>query len=118
NAARAGTSNASGRSAREHNRPCGRHRLSTGGTALSRPCSALLLLLGLARPGAAQAPNTAACGFALGDFTIYGHTDYTPTFVLLPRIVYDTARVVDSARAADSVRAAPTNSAAFAAGPS
>jgi len=83
---------------------------------MSRPCSALLLLLGLASPGAAQAPNTAAWTFALGDFTIYGHTDYTPTFVLLPRIVYDTARGVDSARVVDSVRAAAKNAAGFAAG--
>jgi hypothetical protein len=73
---------------------------------MSRPRFALLLLLGLASPGAAQAPNTAAWTFALGDFTIYGHTDYTPTFVLLPRIVYDTAQTVDSARVVDSVKAA------------
>jgi hypothetical protein len=83
---------------------------------MSRLYSALLLLLGLASPGAAQAPNTAAWTFALGDFTIYGHTDYTPTFVLLPRIVYDTARGVDSARVVDSVRAAAKKSAGFAAG--
>jgi hypothetical protein len=81
-----------------------------------RPCSALLLLLGLASAGAAQAPNTATWTFALGDFTIYGHTDYTPRFVLLPRIVYDTARGVDSARVVDSVKAAANGAAGFAAG--
>lgn len=70
------------------------------------PCSALLLLLGLASPGASQAPNTAVWTLALSDFTIYGHTIYTPTLVLVPRIVYDTARGVDSARVVDSVRAA------------
>jgi hypothetical protein len=58
---------------------------------MSRLCSALLLLLGLASPGASQAPNTAAWTLALSDFTIYGHTTYTPTLALLPRIVYDTA---------------------------
>ncbi len=83
---------------------------------MSRPSSAMLLLLGLASPASAQAPNTAAWTFALGDFTIYGHTNYTPTFVLLPRIVYDTARGVDSARVVDSVRAAAKKSAGLAAG--
>src|SRR5688572_9025185 len=93
-----------------------RYRFLSGGSAMSRPRSALLLLLGLASPGAAQAPNTAAWTFALGDFTIYGHTDYTPTFVLLPRIVYDTAQGVDSARVVDSVKAAAKKSTGFAAG--
>ncbi len=83
---------------------------------MSRPCSALLLLLGLASPGASQAPNTSAWTLALSDFTIYGHTTYTPKLVLLPRIVYDTARGVDSARVVDSVRAAARNHAGFAAG--
>ena len=83
---------------------------------MSRPCSALLLLLGLASSGAAQAPNPAAWTFALGDFTIYGHTDYTPTFILLPRIVYDTAQGVDSARVVDSVRVAANQSGGLAAG--
>jgi hypothetical protein len=86
-----------------------------GGTAMFRPCSVLLLLLGLASAGAAQAPNTTAWTFAFGGFTIYGHTDYTPTLVLLPRIVYDTARGVDSARVVDSVQVA-NKSAGFAAG--
>src|SRR5918996_2779928 len=83
---------------------------------MSRPSSALLLLLGLASSASAQAPNPAAWTLALGDFTIYGHTTYTPTFVLLPRIVFDTAHGVDSARVVDSVRAAATSSAGFAAG--
>ena len=83
---------------------------------MSRSCSALLLLLGLASSGAAQAPNTAAWTLAISDFTIYGHTTYTPTLILLPRIVYDTARGVDSARVVDSVRAAAKKAAGFAAG--
>jgi hypothetical protein len=80
-----------------------------------RPCSALLLLLGLASSGAAQAPNTSAWTLAISDFTIYGHTTYTPRVVLLPRIVYDTAQSVDSARVVDSVRVA-TKATGFAAG--
>jgi hypothetical protein len=83
---------------------------------MSRSCSALLLLLGLASPTSAQAPNPAAWTLALGDFTIFGHTTYTPTLVLLPRIVYDSARGVDSARVVDSVRAAARSSAGLAAG--
>jgi hypothetical protein len=83
---------------------------------MSRPCSALLLLLGLASPGATQAPNTAGWTLAISDFTIYGHTTYTPTLILLPRIVYDTARGVDSARVVDSVRVEAKKAAGFAAG--
>ena len=81
-----------------------------------RPCSALLLLLALASPGATQAPNTVAWNLALDDFTIYGHTTYSQTFVLLPRIVYDTARRVDSTQVVDSVRAAAKKDGGFAAG--
>ncbi len=81
-----------------------------------RPYSVSLLLLGLASPGAGQAPNITAWNLALGDFTIYGHTTYTPTFVLRPRIVYDTAQGMDSARVVDSVRVAPKKAAWFAAG--
>ena len=81
-----------------------------------RPSSALLLLLGLAGPGAAQAPNPAPWTLALGDYTIYGHTRYTPIVVLRPRVVYDTAHGVDSARVVDSVRAAAKLHAGFAAG--
>jgi hypothetical protein len=75
-------------------------------TTMVRLCSALLLLLGLMSPGAAQAPSSAIWTLDLGDYTIYGHTTYNPTLVLLPRIVFDTARGVDSARVVDSVRAA------------
>jgi hypothetical protein len=83
---------------------------------MSRPCSALLLLLGLASPGTAQLPSPAAWTLASGDFTIYGHTDYTPTLIPIPRIIYDTARGLDSARVVDSVRMAATTPAGFAAG--
>ena len=84
---------------------------------MSRPCSVLLLLLGLASPAAAQTARPTAWTLASGEFTIYGHTDYTPTLTLLPRIVYDTARGLDSARIVDSVRLAPTTTlAGFAAG--
>ncbi len=41
---------------------------------------------------------------------------YTPTLVLLPRIVYDTAHRVDSARVVDSVRTAENHSTGFAVG--
>jgi hypothetical protein len=81
-----------------------------------RSCSALLLLLGLASPGAAQAPNPSAWTLAISDFTIYGHTTYTPRLVLLPRVVYDTAQSVDSARVVDSVRVAEKKAAGFAVG--
>ncbi|MBA3260296.1 MAG: hypothetical protein H0T68_12635 [Gemmatimonadales bacterium] len=83
---------------------------------MSRPRSALLLLLGLASPGAAQSLSTAAWALPSGDFTIYGHTSYSPRFTLLPRIVYDTARGVDSTRVVDSVRVTATHPAGFAAG--
>jgi hypothetical protein len=83
---------------------------------MSRHSSALLLLLGLASPGAAQAPSPVPWTLAIGDFTIYGRTTYTPTIVLRPRIVYDTTRGVDSARVVDSVRAAAKVRDGFAAG--
>ena len=83
---------------------------------MSRPCSALLLLLGLASPGSAQSPSPAVWTFASGDFTIYGHTDYTPTVLPIPRIIYDTARGLDSARVVDSVRVAAATPAGLAAG--
>jgi hypothetical protein len=83
---------------------------------MSRSSSALLLLLGLASPGTAQAPKTSTWTLAVSDFTIYGHTTYTPTVVLLPRIVYDTAQSVDSARMVDSVRVAAKKAAGFAVG--
>jgi hypothetical protein len=81
-----------------------------------RPCSVLLLLLGLASSAAAQTARPTAWMLASGDFTIYGHTDYTPTLTLLPRIVFDTARGVDSARVVDSVRLASTSLPGLAAG--
>lgn len=83
---------------------------------MCRPCSALLLLLGLASPRSAQTQSAAAWTLASGEFTIYGHTDYTPSLIPIPRIVYDTARRVDSARVVDSVRMAGSNPAGFAAG--
>jgi hypothetical protein len=81
-----------------------------------RPSPALLLALGLAAPGAAQAPATAAWTLAHGEYTIYGHTTYTPRMLLLPRIVYDTAQGVDSASVVDSVRLRAATQEGFAAG--
>src|SRR5687768_4529441 len=95
---------------------CGRQRAPPGGTVMSRSCSVLLLLLGLASAGAAQAPNPVPWTLALGAFTIFGHTTYNPTVVLVPRVVYDTAHGLDSARVVDSVRAAAKKSVGFAAG--
>ena len=73
---------------------------------MSRPCAGLLLLLALSSTGAAQAPNPVTWTLAVGDFTIFGKTTYSPTVILRPRIVYDTAHGLDSARVVDSVRAA------------
>jgi hypothetical protein len=72
-----------------------------------RPIVVLLPLLGLASIAAGQAANTAGWTIAVGEFTIYGHTDYTPTITLIPRIVVDTARGADSMRVVDSVRVTP-----------
>ncbi len=83
---------------------------------MSRHCPALLLLAGLASSATAQSANTAAWTFPSGEFTIFGHTIYTPTVTLVPRIVFDTARGVDSARVVDSVRAAARRSHQFAVG--
>jgi hypothetical protein len=83
---------------------------------MSRPCSALLVLLALASPGAAQAPGPMAWTLAVGDFTIYGRTTYNPTITLRPRIVFDTLRGYDSTRVVDSVRAAAKSNAGFAIG--
>ena len=83
---------------------------------MSRPCSVLCLLLGLASPAAPQAAGPTPWSLASGEFTIYGHTDYTPTLTLRPRIVYDTARGLDSARTVDSVRVARTSPGGLAAG--
>ncbi len=78
----------------------------------------LFPLLGLAGSAAGQASSTLGWTIAVGEFTIYGHTDYIPTITLIPRIVFDTARGTDSARVVDSVRATPTpaGTAGFAAG--
>ena len=83
---------------------------------MSRPCSVLLLLLVVTRPAAAQSAGPVSWTLASGEFTIYGHTDYTPTLALLPRIVYDTSRGRDSARIVDSVRLARADRAGLAAG--
>ncbi len=83
---------------------------------MSRPLLALLLLLGLTSAGAGQSASPTVWTLASGDFTIYGHTSYTPTLVLIPRIVFDTARGVDSARVMDSVRLARIGHAGLAAG--
>ncbi len=83
---------------------------------MSRAPTALLLLLGLASAGAAQAPGTAAWTLDLGDYTIYGHTTYNPTLLLIPRIVVDTVRGVDSTVVVDSVAATRKHTAGFAAG--
>jgi hypothetical protein len=74
---------------------------------MPRISSALLLALALSSTGAAQAPAPVAWSIAIGDYTVYGTTTYSPTITLKPRIVFDTALGVDSARAVDSVRATP-----------
>ncbi len=71
-----------------------------------RPCLVILLLLGLTRPAPAQTASPIPWTLASGEFTIFGHTDYTLTVTLLPRIVFDTARGMDSLRTVDSVRLA------------
>jgi hypothetical protein len=73
---------------------------------MSRSCAGLFLLLAVSSPGTAQAPNPITWTLAVGDFTIFGKTTYSPTVILRPRIVYDTAHGLDSARVVDSVRAA------------
>jgi hypothetical protein len=83
---------------------------------MHRPCSVLLVLLAITSPAAAQMAHPTAWTFGSGDFTVYGHTDYTPTLILLPRIAYDTARGMDSVRSVDSVRVTPTSPVGLAAG--
>ena len=83
---------------------------------MSRPCSALLVLLTIASQGAAQAPGPIAWTLAVGDYTIYGRTTYSPTITVRPRIVLDTLRSYDSTQVVDSVRAAAKSSAGFAIG--
>jgi hypothetical protein len=82
---------------------------------MSRPCVALAVLLGLTGPVAGQTAPI-AWTLASGDYVIYGHTSYTPTFTLLPRIIYDTTRGIDSARVVDSVARVRTAVAGLAAG--
>jgi len=50
-------------------------------------------------------PPPAAGPIASGDYTTYGHTDYIPAILVLPRLVWDTTHGLDSARVVDSVRA-------------
>jgi len=75
-----------------------------------------LLLLALAGPGAAQTAGTATWTLALGDYLLFGHTDYVSSVRLIPRVVYDTAPGLDSTRVVDSVRAAAADSRGLAAG--
>jgi hypothetical protein len=74
---------------------------------MSRSTSVLLLVLLAATPGptGAQSATTAGWTIASGDYTIYGHTDYIPAILVLPRLVWDTTHGLDSARVVDSVRA-------------
>jgi hypothetical protein len=82
---------------------------------MSRPVVAASALLagvaaGIAAPAARPAPAAAQSAapiewsYDLGHFTIFGHTIYSETVLLLPRVVYDTAHGIDSARVVDSVR--------------
>ena len=82
---------------------------------MSRPCSALLLVLGVASSGGAQAPST-TWTLTLGEYTLYGHTTYNPVVTLVPRLVLDTVHGLDSARTIDSVGAARRGHTGFAAG--
>jgi hypothetical protein len=76
---------------------------------MSRSISILIVVLLAATPGptGAQSATTAAWTIASGEYTIYGHTDYTPAILVLPRLVWDTTHGLDSARAVDSVRPTP-----------
>jgi hypothetical protein len=71
-----------------------------------RPLFVSFLLLGLTRLAPAQSADPISWTLASGEFTVFGHTDYTLTVTLLPRIVFDTARGMDSLRTVDSVRVA------------
>ena len=74
---------------------------------MSRSTAVLLLVLLAATPGPTGAQSAMTAGWTIpsGDYTIYGHTDYTPGIVVLPRLVWDTISRLDSARVVDSVRA-------------
>ncbi|HEY7637000.1 MAG TPA: hypothetical protein VH763_15730 [Gemmatimonadales bacterium] len=77
---------------------------------MSRPLFLTILVLGFTSPGPAPAQTASPIPwtFASGDFTVFGHTEYTVTMTLLPRIVFDTAHRVDSLRTVDSVRIGST----------
>jgi hypothetical protein len=83
---------------------------------MSRAYVLSALLLGLAGPAAAQAPDPVTWTLAVGEFTVYGTTTYTPTIVLRPRVVFDTTQGLDSARVVDSVRTSAVRHAGFAVG--
>ncbi len=94
---------------------------------MSRPAVAVpALLAGLAAGAVALALPTITAvaqtatpvewSYDLGDFTIFGHTTYNESVLLLPRVVYDTSRGLDSARVVDSVRAGAAVPAGLAAG--
>jgi hypothetical protein len=83
---------------------------------MPRSHATALLLFALAGPGAAQTAGTTAWTLALGDYLLFGHTDYVSSFKLIPRIVYDTAPTLDSNRVVDSVRTRATESRGLAAG--
>ena len=59
---------------------------------MSRSTSVLLLVLLAATSGptGAQSATTAGWTIASGDYTIYGHTDYIPAILVLPRLAWDT----------------------------
>jgi len=80
---------------------------------MSRPAVVVPALLASLAAGTAVRPTPAVAqsatpiewSYDLGDFTIFGHTTYNETVLLLPRVVYDTSRALDSARVVDSIRA-------------
>lgn len=85
---------------------------------MSRLRAALLVTLGLTSRGVAQTPGPVAWTYEVPDFIIHGHTTYSSTLALVPRLVYDTLHGVDSVRVMDSVRAAapPAGATGFVAG--
>lgn len=74
---------------------------------MSRSMFVPLLVLLAVTPGPTRAQSATTAGWTLasGDYTIYGHTDYVPGIMVLPRLVWDTTPRLDSARVVDSVRA-------------
>ena len=60
---------------------------------MSRP-HIVALVLGLASPALAPAQMPPSpWTLASGDFTIFGHTDYSPTLVLIPRDEHELLRL-------------------------